>query len=55
MCEKETYIPALKEYVRCTNPPEELHPCPYLEDAEGDSETLCNCCESCQNNCADDI
>lgn len=31
------------------------HPCPYQSDVNDDSETECNCCESCQHNCADEI
>ena len=34
---------------------EEPHTCPYAEDMNGDSESLCNCCASCQHNCAMDI
>ena len=31
------------------------HPCPYRQDIFDDSETLCTCCPTCQQNCADDI
>ena len=41
---------------RCKiNDAEELHPCPYNEDINDDSETLCNCCADCQHECAMDI
>jgi len=40
---------------RCGQPGEFDHPCPYSEDINNDSETLCNCCEHCQSQCADDI
>lgn len=33
----------------------EPHTCPYLEEICGDSETKCNCCESCQWLCCDEI
>lgn len=40
----------------CKNPPtEELHPCPYSEEIHDDSSDKCNCCEMCQQECADDI
>lgn len=31
------------------------HTCPFAEDVNGDSETLCNCCDSCRGECADCI
>jgi hypothetical protein len=31
------------------------HTCPYAEDINNDSETLCTCCEYCTQQCADDI
>lgn len=31
------------------------HICPYRDDVNGDSETLCNCCEDCTHECAMDI
>ena len=31
------------------------HTCPYREDVHGDNESLCNCCEQCQHECAMDI
>ena len=37
------------------NDAEEPHTCPYQEDINGDYTTLCNCCVSCQNDCASDI
>jgi len=37
--------------VAVTNP----HTCPYAEDIDGDSETLCNCCDSCWSDCSDEI
>ena len=32
-----------------------LHPCPYLGEIENDYETLCNCCDVCEQHCADQI
>lgn len=31
------------------------HSCPYKSDVDGDDTTLCNCCEACEQMCADDI
>lgn len=41
---------------RCKkNPTQEEHICPFMQDVNDDSETLCSCCEECTQNCADDI
>lgn len=32
-----------------------LHTCPYAEDIRNDSESLCNCCDDCTYECAQDI
>lgn len=37
------------------NPAEPDHTCPYNEDINNDSETLCNCCKDCAQECAWDI
>ncbi len=37
------------------NPEEASHTCPYSEDIHGDSESMCNCCDSCRHECAMDI
>lgn len=39
----------------CNNSAEELHPCPYNIEINGDDITLCNCCLNCQHECAMDI
>ena len=31
------------------------HTCPYQEEINEDSETLCNCCKECTQQCAWDI
>lgn len=31
------------------------HTCPYREEIDNDNETLCNCCDDCKQQCADDI
>lgn len=36
----------------CTLPAEPLHVCPYAYEIRAD-ETLCNCCEACERECAD--
>ena len=33
----------------------EDHTCPYSEEINHDSESLCNCCSYCAQQCADDI
>lgn len=33
----------------------EKHTCPYAEDIHNDSDTMCDCCPSCEHNCAMDI
>lgn len=40
----------------CKGPTDPVkYTCPYQEDVNGNYETLCNCCDSCQQNCIDDI
>ena len=43
------------EICDCGNNVESLHTCPYREEINGDSETLCNCCSDCEHTCAMDI
>lgn len=31
------------------------HACPFSADIHGDSETLCTCCEVCEDECAMEI
>lgn len=38
-----------------TKPGEPDHTCPYAEEINDDHETLCNCCDRCQQECSDDI
>ncbi len=41
---------------RCKENPEcELHTCPYSVEIHDDSESMCNCCSKCTQDCADDI
>ncbi len=40
---------------RCGKEGDSDHTCPYAEDINGDSESLCNCCSDCIDNCAQDI
>lgn len=37
------------------NPAQAEHTCPYSEDINGDSTSLCDCCHECEQACADDI
>ena len=39
----------------CTHECVEPHTCPFEEEINGDSETLCTCCIHCQQSCAEDI
>lgn len=39
----------------CKNPAAEPHTCPFSEEINGDSESLCNCCDDCMYECAMDI
>lgn len=32
-----------------------MHLCPCLHELNDDTETLCNCCEECQNDCSEEI
>ena len=36
-------------------PAKEPHFCPYRREINDDSETLCDCCERCEDECRDDI
>jgi len=41
---------------RCNNSAaNNKHICPYAEEINNDSETLCNCCDSCTHECCMDI
>jgi hypothetical protein len=44
----------MEDFCKCGKLALPLHPCPYKADVNDDSETLCNCCEKCMGNCADD-
>jgi len=43
------------EYCTCDKYTYEEHTCPYAEDINGDSETLCTCCPYCEHQCCMDI
>ncbi|KKL13825.1 hypothetical protein LCGC14_2521930 [marine sediment metagenome] len=40
---------------KCGTEAIELHPCPYQEEINDDSETLCRCCGRCKGDCTGDI
>ncbi len=40
---------------QCGSQSEGLHVCPYKEDVNGDTESLCSCCSQCQDQCSMDI
>lgn len=48
-------IGIIENLCECGNMPQPLHPCPYEEDINQDSETLCWCCKDCEEQCAMDI
>jgi hypothetical protein len=37
------------------NPASKPHTCPFQAEINDDEETLCNCCDECKQDCADDI
>lgn len=39
------------EVCTCSDELEE-HACPFREDVDDDSETLCTCCALCESDCA---
>lgn len=41
---------------RCDEAPGDIkHSCPFKVEINDDSETLCNCCYDCRNECAMDV
>lgn len=40
---------------KCGGKGAEPHTCPYDEDVNNDSVTMCNCCKECRDECAMDI
>jgi hypothetical protein len=47
---------ALKSMCKCgKNPKEPPHQCPFQADVNSDRDTLCECCDDCQHQCAMDI
>ena len=47
--------PSCVELGRQPNPAQEPHPCPLRSELDGDENTLCICCSSCHDACADDV
>lgn len=39
----------------CESEFHEAHTCPYSEEINDDSQSLCHCCPVCTQECADDI
>jgi len=39
----------------CPNLATALHTCPFSSEINGDDDTLCDCCEDCEHECAMDI
>lgn len=40
---------------KCGKPGLPLHPCPYDEDLHNDKRPTCNCCQACQDECAQEL
>lgn len=40
---------------KCDENEYDLHTCPFRVEIDDDEETLCNCCEECTQDCADNI
>lgn len=45
----------MADYCTCNTEEIAEHTCPYAEEIGGDSESLCQCCEYCTEQCAMDI
>lgn len=39
----------------CEHKETEPHPCPFMENVNGDATTLCTCCADCENQCEQDV
>lgn len=48
-----------KETKKCSvckkNAAQEEHTCPFREDVNDDHDSLCDCCDECEQNCCDNI
>ena len=53
--EQATYDVLCFGHCRCGKPGTDEHTCPYSEEIGNDFTTLCNCCDQCAGQCADDI
>ena len=48
--------PPTEDMCKCgKNPQQPPHTCPYEEEIFNNSETMCECCDSCQHECLLDI
>jgi len=43
------------EHCTCKTETIRPHTCPFQEDINGDSETKCECCEFCEEQCCQDV
>ena len=55
MCDKKVMDWSLNKLVTCPNNEDDPHTCPYQQEIHDDSDFQCTCCESCKQECADDI
>ncbi len=53
--DKQTKGRGKRNLCDCGKKGKKLHTCPYQEDIKGDSETVCNCCDECEQNCMAEI
>ena len=57
MCSYEPKGDSMEYIKNCehSNDSDESHICPYKAEIGDDTETLCNCCDDCRTDCAQDI
>jgi len=47
--------PVTTQVCTCEDVQHEYHSCPYREEVDGEPNSLCNCCPSCTDDCADSV
>jgi hypothetical protein len=51
----KTELPISNICPKCDNPAMGTHLCPYKKEIYDDYDTLCTCCEECEDNCRLDV
>ena len=51
----EAFLRGVDVCQRHGKPLQDEHTCPYAEEINDDHESLCRCCEDCEQDCGDDI